>query len=164
MERRDYVLREIEQLSRLARRVLELLGLRRTAEARAEIDAAARATGVDLALLNALANDSILTVLSLTGPADPDRAVVFAELLRLQAEVARAEGNEALASLSAQRGLLLLLHVWSERRASRGATRVSQEELSGRIEELILLVGNAQPTGSLAARLREYRDATRGSA
>jgi hypothetical protein len=105
--RKDYLLRMIEQMARVLARVRELLLAGRTAEARAELQRAARGVGLDLGLALTLAPDSLIPMLTTGGEIDQPKCALFAELLYLEWERALADGEEEYAERCAARALML---------------------------------------------------------
>ena len=98
MEKRDYLLRQIEALARILSRLRGLILGGDTAPAAAEIREEMRNAGLDLAMANALDPATLLMLLG--SPAlDSRRAFTVGMLLHLDALRARADGDEAWASL-----------------------------------------------------------------
>jgi hypothetical protein len=95
-ERRDYLLRMIEQMGVVFARLRQLI--QGGSGADLEIQQAAKQAGVDLTMARALDPDSLIELLSTGGEADPTRTWLMAEFLFLDglaAETAGA-GDEAL--------------------------------------------------------------------
>ena len=105
--RKDYLLRMIEQTARILARVRELLVGGRTAEARAELEAAARGAGLDLGIVLSLAPESLEPLLTTGGEIDRPKCALFAELLYLERQRALADADAARARRCASRALLL---------------------------------------------------------
>lgn len=99
MERRDYLLRMLEDMGRIIARLREKLLGGDTAGAAQELQAAAQFAGLDLATIRSLTADSLLLILRPTGDGDPTRVRLAAELLRADAEIARSCGDAAAAEL-----------------------------------------------------------------
>jgi hypothetical protein len=94
MERRDYLLRMLEDMGRIIARMRELLVGGDTAGAAVELQAAAKLAGLDLGTTRSLTAESLLMILRPTGDGDPTRVRLVAELLDGAAELARAEGKD----------------------------------------------------------------------
>ena len=92
MQQRDYVLREIERIGFILARLRDcILGrLASTDEVRQELNAAARALGVDLEIARAVAPE---TLVMLIGATDVTRRWFFAESLLLEGLDAAAAGR-----------------------------------------------------------------------
>jgi len=107
MERRDYLLRQIEALGRILSRLRELIVGGATAEADSQIREEMRNVGLDLAMANAL--DSATLLMLLGSPVlDARRAFAVATLLHMDALRARADGDESRAARSVANALALL--------------------------------------------------------
>lgn len=126
--RKDYLLRMIEQMARVLARVRELLASGRTAEARAELETAARGAGLDIGIMLSLAPDSLRPLLMSAGEIDQPKCALFAELLYLERQRALADGDEARARRCADRAL------WLYTLAYEGT--VIDEETEAKIDEL----------------------------
>src|SRR5437016_1386373 len=90
MERRDYILRLIQQLGRLFSRARELLAGGQSAAAQEELERAAAGLGGGLA--RALTDDSLIALLTVGGEPDVAKRVVLAELFYVEALRARERG------------------------------------------------------------------------
>jgi len=97
MERRDYLLRVIEEMGRITARIREMLLGGDVVKAATELQAAARVAGLDVGTARALTADSLLLLLRMSPDADNGRVKLAADLLELDAMVAEAEGKEAVA-------------------------------------------------------------------
>lgn len=107
MERRDYLLRQIEALGRILSRLRELISGGATAEANGEIQAEMRNAGLELAMANAL--DPATLRMLLGGQAlDTRRAFTVGALLHHDGLRARADGDEAWAARSFRGAATLL--------------------------------------------------------
>jgi hypothetical protein len=107
MERRDYLLRQIEALGRILSRLRELIVGGATASANSQIQEEMRNVGLDLSVANALDPRTLLMLLG--SPAlDARRAFAVGSLLHLDALRARAEGDEAWAARSLAGALAVL--------------------------------------------------------
>jgi hypothetical protein len=107
MEKRDYLLRQIEALGRILSRLRELIAGGATATANSQIQEEMRNVGLELGMANAL--DPATLRMLLGGPnLDARRAFTVASLLHLDASRARADGDEAWAARSSAGALSLL--------------------------------------------------------
>jgi len=107
MERRDYLLRQIEALGRILSRLRELIVGGATAEADSQIREEMRNVGLDLAMANALDPATLLMLLG-SPVLDARRAFAVATLLHMDALRARADGDESRAARSVTNALALL--------------------------------------------------------
>lgn len=99
MERRDYLLRQIEALGRILSRLRELITGGATAAAGGEIQAEMRNAGLELSMANAL--DPATLIMLLGGNSlDSRRAFTIGSLLHLDGLRARADGDAAWAARS----------------------------------------------------------------
>lgn len=107
MEKRDYLLRQIEALGRILSRLRELIVGGATAQADSEIREEMRNVGLDLAMANAL--DPATLMMLLGSPVlDARRSFAVATLLHMDALRARADGDESRAARSVANALALL--------------------------------------------------------
>ena len=107
MEKRDYLLRQIEALGRILSRLRELIVGGATAQADREIREEMRNVGLDLAMANAL--DAATLLMLLGSPVlDARRSFAVATLLHMDALRARADGDESWAARSVANALALL--------------------------------------------------------
>jgi hypothetical protein len=98
VERRDYLLRMIEEMGRITARIREMLLGGETVKATTELQAAARVVGLDVATARALTADSLLLLLRMSPDSDLGRVKLAADLLDLDADVAEAGGQTAAAA------------------------------------------------------------------
>lgn len=94
MERRDYLLRMLEDMGRIIARLRALLVGGDPAGAAVELTAAAKLAGLDLGAARSLTAESLLILLRPTGDGDATRVRLVAELLDGAAALADAEGEE----------------------------------------------------------------------
>lgn len=107
MEKRDYLLRQIESLRQILSRLRELITGGATAQADSQIREEMRNVGLDLAMANAL--DAATLLMLLGSPVlDARRAFGVAALLQMDALRARADGDESRAARSIANALALL--------------------------------------------------------
>jgi hypothetical protein len=107
MEKRDYLLRQIEALGRILSRLRELIVGGATAQADSEIREEMRNVGLDLAMANALDPATLLMLLG-SPVLDARRSFAVATLLHMDALRARADGDEFRAARSVANALALL--------------------------------------------------------
>lgn len=107
MEKRDYLLRQIEALGRILSRLRELIVGGATAQADSEIREEMRNVGLDLAMANALDPATLLMLLG-SPVLDARRSFTVATLLHMDALRARADGDESRAARSVANALALL--------------------------------------------------------
>jgi hypothetical protein len=120
MEKRDYLLRQIEALAILLSRLRTLIvdGDRATADA--DIRQEMRNVGLELSTANAL-DPATLRMLLGGAALDPRRAFTVASLLHMDALRARADGDEAWAARSDAGALSLLSSVRPQLDGERAA-------------------------------------------
>lgn len=120
MEKRDYLLRQIEALAILLSRLRTLIvdGDRATADA--DIREEMRNVGLELSTANALDPATLRMLLGGT-TLDPRRAFTVASLLHMDALRARADGDEAWAARSDAGALSLLSGVRPQLDGERAA-------------------------------------------
>ena len=107
MERRDYLLRQIEALGRILSRLRALIVSGDTGQADSQIREEMRNAGLDLAMANAL--DSTTLLMMLGSPVlDGRRAMTVGTLLRMDALRARADGDANRARRSDSNALAVL--------------------------------------------------------
>ena len=107
MEKRDYLLRQIEALGRILSRLRELIVGGATAQADSQIREEMRNVGLDLAMANAL--DAATLLMLLGSPVlDARRSFAVATLLHMDALRARADGDDSWAARSVANALALL--------------------------------------------------------
>lgn len=107
MEKRDYLLRQIEALGRILSRLRGLIVGGATAQADSEIREEMRNLGLDLAMANALDPATLLMLLG-SPVLDARRSFAVATLLHMDALRARADGDESRAARSVANALALL--------------------------------------------------------
>ena len=107
MEKRDYLLRQIEALGRILSRLRELIVGGATAPAASEIQNEMRNAGLELSMANAV--DAATLRMLLGGPTlDSRRAFTVGALLHMDALRARADGDQAWAARSEANAIALL--------------------------------------------------------
>lgn len=94
-ERRDYILRMIEHLSRVLARVRAMIAGGELVAARDELRAVVRQVGLDLDMVKRMSADTLLGLLSSGASPDPARCVLVAEVLLAEADRAAASNEGA---------------------------------------------------------------------
>ena len=107
MEKRDYLLRQIEALGRILSRLRELIVGGATASANSQIQEEMRNAGMELSMANALDPATLLMLLG-SPVLDTRRAFTVGALLHMDALRARAEGDETWAARSAATAVAVL--------------------------------------------------------
>jgi hypothetical protein len=107
MEKRDYLLRQIEALRQILSRLRELIVAGATAQADSQIREEMRNVGLDLAMASALDPSTLLMLLG-SPVLDARRAFAVAALLHMDALRARTDGDESRAARSIANALALL--------------------------------------------------------
>src|SRR6476661_1566494 len=125
MEKRDYLLRQIEALRQILSRLRELIIGGATAQADSQIRDEMRNVGLDLATANALDPATLLMLLG-SPVLDARRAFAVAALLHMDALRARADGDESRAARSVANALAVL-------QAARPMLDGERAELAARI-------------------------------
>jgi hypothetical protein len=107
MEKRDYLLRQIEALGRILSRLRELIVGGATGSANAELQEEMRNVGLDLPMASALDPQTLLMLLG-SPVLDARRAFAVGTLLHLDSLRARADGDEHRARRSAANAVAVL--------------------------------------------------------
>ena len=107
MEKRDYLLRQIEALGRILSRLRELIVGGATADADSQIREEMRNVGLDLALASALDAGTLLMLLG-SPVLDARRAFAVGTLLHMDSLRARADGDETRAARSSSNAVAML--------------------------------------------------------
>ena len=107
MEKRDYLLRQIEALGRILSRLRELIVGSATATAHGEIQEEMRNVGLELSMANALDAKTLLMLLG-SPVLDVRRTFAVASLLHMDALRAQADGDSTWAARSDANALALL--------------------------------------------------------
>ncbi len=140
MVQSDYILRMIEAIGLIALQIKRMLRAGSVAEAKTALREAQAQVGVDLDMARVLSGDSLLSVISPTGQADPTRCMLFGEILYLDGLCALEAGDVEEGRESLAKAQLLL-----ESAVSYGtAIGVRYPEIDARVEEIEeLLEGGA---------------------
>lgn len=109
-ERRDYLLRMIEQMGAVMARLREMI-LGGVAGSLEEIRRTGARAGVDIGLARALETESLVALLSPDGSPDSTRIWVLAELLALEGLDAERRGNDEEALSLYRKALRLYLAI-----------------------------------------------------
>lgn len=120
MEKRDYLLRQIEALGRILSRLRSLIVDGDIAAADTEIREEMRNVGIELSMANALDSGTLQMLLG-APMLDQRRAFTVGALLHMDAERARAQGDAAWAARSSAGALALLSAVRPQLDAGRAA-------------------------------------------
>ncbi len=96
MERRDYLLRMLEEMGRVMARVRELVIGQSTAAAAQELERAADRAGLMLPLVHALSGDGLTAILTTAGRPDPAKHLLAAEYLYVEGLRAAPPDDQAL--------------------------------------------------------------------
>lgn len=109
MYQTDWLLRQIEQMGDVLRRLIAALREHRPADAiTLSHEAVAELLGTDDDVLDALSGEGLVTLLSAGGALDTFRAHMLAELLVARADALAMQGNTAGAAAERQRARVLL--------------------------------------------------------
>jgi hypothetical protein len=84
VERRDYLLRMLEEMGRVLTRVRELIMGQSIAAAAQELERAADRAGLTLPLVHALSGDGLAAILTTAGRPDPAKQLLAAEYLYVE--------------------------------------------------------------------------------
>jgi hypothetical protein len=120
MEKRDYLLRQIEALGRILSRLRGLILDGDTSAADTEIREEMRNVGIELTMANALDRATLQMLLG-APMLDARRAFTVGSLLHADALRARADGDAAWAARSSASALALLVGVRSQLDGDRAA-------------------------------------------
>ena len=104
---RDYILRQIEILGAILRRIRQRILGGATGEAASELAQAATQVGVDFVMAQRLSAESLVALLSVGAEPDVARCLLYAEVLYVDGLRAEAEGAEPEARASFGKALLL---------------------------------------------------------
>jgi hypothetical protein len=97
-ERRDYLLRMIEQVSRVLARVRDKIARGENAAARDELRGVVRQAGLELDMVKRMSPETLLGMLTMGSTPDPARCLLVAEVLAAEADRAAAanEGDDVV--------------------------------------------------------------------
>lgn len=132
MQRRDYILRMIEQFGAALVRIRQMILGGASAEAvHAEMQTTARNAGIDLDMARLASADTIIDLMSTGSELNPSRCWLTAELLLVDALDADAAGDDEGARLSYTKSLRLFSLI-----EPGGAFLVGWPEAGERVEEV----------------------------
>lgn len=150
----DYVMRMIQQMAVFITRVLRLREDGEYEEAISEITHAyGRLAGLPASMVHALSDDDLIALLGAQGRIAGDRCVALAELLREEAMVYDAQGNEEEALPRFLKALRLYLEALAEEDSLRAADIPGLDEVVRRVS------GYSMPAGTRTLLL-PYLEAT----
>jgi hypothetical protein len=140
MDRRDYILRMIEQFGRFAAALRRLImgGGAGSAAVRERLQDTARHAGLDLELARAATADTLLLLVAPGGEPEPTRCWMFAETLYLDGLDARLVGDMDRARASLEKARFLFAMV-----APMGGFLVGFPEAAERLREIDTLLGES---------------------
>jgi hypothetical protein len=127
MYRYDYVLRLIERLGQVLRTLRDRMLRRELSndDLRAEVQEVAREAGLDLAFARRLDPTTLVAWLApIPDRVDAERVWLMAELLQIEALIARAAGDAAQANADLRRAVALYAHldpIWHPRHEDTSA-------------------------------------------
>ena len=157
--RKGYIEQQIEMLAEVLARILAGKDSGRYEAALTEAaDACKKMTGLNLATLTMLPDETLLNLFRMGGGLDPARCVIAARLLAAQADVYEAQSRTVAAQASLHNGLVLLLEAMRFEEGLRTAPYRAQVE-----DILVRLDGYVLPD-DLRVRVAEYRKTMAGEA
>lgn len=152
--RKGYVEQQIEMLAEVLARILTGQESGRYQAALAEAaDACKRLTGLNLATLTMLPDETLLNLFRMGGGLDPARCVIAARLLDAQAGVYEAQNRTVAAQASLHKALVLLLE------AMRLEESLRTEPYRGLVESILARLQGYLLPDDLQARVAGYRKA-----
>ena len=153
--RKGYVEQQIEGLALVLARIITGKDGGRYEAALAEAaDACKKMTGLNLATLTVLPDETLLNLFRMGGGLDPARCVIAARLLGAQADVYEAQNRVVAAQASLHKALVLLLEAMRfEADLRTPAYREQVENILARLQGYVL-------PDDLAAQLAAYRKTT----
>ncbi|MFN7132640.1 MAG: hypothetical protein ACK4N5_11205 [Myxococcales bacterium] len=152
MQKRDYLIRQVEQLVAFVRRLMRLLTGGNPQELEQELQSASSEVGLDLGLVRALPTEELLRLLAAGGQLDHARCWYLAELLYVDA-VRAARGGDPLARGLGLKALRLFLVAYP-----KALSPLGQADSASKIDALVGLVGEPLPE-PLAGELAAFRAA-----
>ena len=153
--RKGYIEQQIEMLAEVLARILTGKDSGRYEAALTEAaDACKKMTGLNLATLTVLPDETLLNLFRMGGGLDPARCVIAARLLAAQADVYEAQNRVVAAQASLHKALVLLLEAMRFEADLRTlAYREQVEDILARLQGYVL-------PDDLAVRLAAYRKTT----
>ena len=157
--RKGYIEQQIEMLAEVLARILTGKDSGRYEAALTEAaDACKKMTGLNLATLTMLPDETLLNLFRMGGGLDPARCVIAARLLAAQADVYETQNRTVAAQTSLHKALVLLLEALRFEGSLRTAPYRAQVE-----NILVRLDGYVLPD-DLRVRVAEYRKTMAGEA
>lgn len=157
--RKGYIEQQIEGLALVLAAILTGKNDGRYEAALAEAaDACKKMTGLNLATLTMLPDETLLNLFRMGGGLDPARCVIAARLLDAQADVYEAQNRTVAAQASLHKALVLLLEAMRLEESLR--TEMYREQVEGILGRL---AGYYLPD-DLQARVAAYRKMMAGEA
>jgi hypothetical protein len=154
MQRRDYILDQIEQLQRILSRLLSQLSDGRKSEARTELDMNGRLLAIDLEQIAPMAPETLLAMMALSGPFDARRARSVGEMLRADSILSAAEGNAPRAMQSRIKAIWLFLRCVDVPDYTRRPEQ--REVLVATIRELAAELGDHPRPAQMSEELKRF--------
>jgi len=150
--RKGYIEQQIEGLALVLARILTGKDGGRYEAALAEAaDACKKMTGLNLATLTMLPDETLLNLFRMGGGLDPARCIIAARLLDAQADVYEAQSRTVAAQASLHKALVLLLE------ALRFEESLRTEAYRQQIESILGRLNSYHLPDDLRARLAAYR-------
>ena len=157
--RKGYIEQQIEGLALVLATILTGKNDGRYEAALAEAaDACKKMTGLNLATLTMLPDETLLNLFRMGGGLDPARCVIAARLLAAQADVYEAQNRAVAAQASLHKALVLLLE------ALRFEESLRTEAYREQVESIVGRLAGYHLPDDLLARLAAYRKATAAEA
>ena len=155
--RKGYIEQQIEMLAEVLARILTGKDSGRYEAALTEAaDACKKMTGLNLATLTMLPDETLLNLFRMGGGLDPARCVIAARLLAAQADVYETQNRTVAAQTSLHKALVLLLEALRFEEGLRTAPyRAQVEDILGRLDGYVL-------PDDLTARVAEHRKTMAG--
>ena len=151
--RKGYVEQQIEMLAEVLARILTGKESGRYEAALAEAaDACKRMTGLNLATLTVLPDETLLNLFRMGGGLDPARCVIAVRLLAAQADVYEAQNRTAVAQASLHKALVLLLE------AMRFEEALRTEMYHAQVEDFLARLDGYYLPDDLRARVAAHRN------
>ncbi|MDQ2763218.1 MAG: hypothetical protein M3Y22_06905 [Pseudomonadota bacterium] len=150
--RKGYVEQQIEMLAEVLSRILTGKESGRYAAALTEAaDACKKMTGLNLATLTGLPDETLLNLFRMGGGLDPARCVLAARLPAAQADVYEAQRRTVAAQASLHKALVLLLEPMRFEKSLRTAQYREQ------VEDILVRLNGYHLPDDLLSRIAGYR-------
>ena len=155
--RKGYIEQQIEMLAEVLARILTGKDSGRYEAALTEAaDACKKMTGLNLATLTMLPDETLLNLFRMGGGLDPARCVIAARLLAAQADVYETQNRTVAAQTSLHKALVLLLEALRFEEGLRTASYHAQ------VEDILARLNGYVLPGSLSAGVAAYRKTMAG--